>query len=50
MLEAEHLAALRIDPGYDVPDRAVFACRIHGLKHQQDGVSGWTRREAAAEN
>ena len=39
MLEAEHLAALRIDTGHDVPDRAVLACRIHGLKHQQDGVA-----------
>jgi hypothetical protein len=39
VLEAKHLAALGVDAGHDVPDRAVLACRIHGLKHQQDGVA-----------
>ena len=39
MLEAEHLAALRIDPGHHVLDGAVFACRIHRLKDQQDGIA-----------
>src|SRR5579863_7522703 len=28
MLEAEHLAALRINPRHDVPDSAVFSCRV----------------------
>ena len=39
MLEAEHLAALRIDPGHHVPDGAVFSRRIHRLKDQQDGIA-----------
>ena len=39
MLEAEHLAALRIDPGHHVLDGAVFSGRIHGLKDQQDGIA-----------
>ena len=39
MLEAEHLAALRIDPGHHVPDGAILSCRIHRLKDQQDGIA-----------
>ena len=39
MLEAEHLAALRIDPGHHVLDGAVFSRRIHRLKDQQHGVA-----------
>jgi hypothetical protein len=36
MFEAEHLAALGIDPGHDVADGAVFSRRIHCLKDQQE--------------
>jgi hypothetical protein len=39
MFEAEYLTALRVDPGHDVPDGAIFARRIHGLKDQQDGIA-----------
>ena len=39
MLEAEHLAALRIDPGHHVLDGAVFSRRIHRLKDQQNGMA-----------
>ena len=39
MLEAEYLAALRVDPGHHVPDGAVLSRRIHRLKDQQDGVA-----------
>ena len=39
MLEAEYLAALRIDPGHHVLDGAVLSGRIHGLKDQQDGMA-----------
>ena len=39
MLEAEHLAALGVDPGHHVPDGAVFSRRIHRLKDQQDGIA-----------
>ena len=39
LFEAEHLAALRIDPGHDVPDGAVLAGRVHPLKDQQQGVA-----------
>jgi len=35
LLETEDLAALRVDAGHDVPDRAVLARRIHPLKNQQ---------------
>ena len=38
MLEAEYLAALRIDAGHDVLDRAVLAGRVHGLEDQQQGI------------
>jgi hypothetical protein len=34
MLEAEHLASLRIYPGHDVRDHAVLAGGVHGLKDQ----------------
>ena len=39
MFEAEHLAALRVDPGHHVLDGAVFSRRIHRLKDQQDGIA-----------
>ena len=39
MLEAVHLAALRIDARHDVPNRAVLPGRIHGLKNQQDRIA-----------
>jgi hypothetical protein len=32
MFEAEHLAALRIDPGHHMLDGTVFSRRIHALK------------------
>src|SRR6202790_4434825 len=38
MLEAEYLAALRVDARHDMRDRTVFPCRVHGLKNQQDGI------------
>src|SRR6185503_17429708 len=37
MLEAEDLAALRIDSGHHVLDRSVLSGRIHGLEDQEDG-------------
>ena len=39
LLEREHLATLRIDAGHDVFDGAVFACGVHGLKDQENGVT-----------
>ena len=36
MLEADHLAALRVDARHDVLDGAVLARRIHGLEDQQE--------------
>ena len=39
MLEAEHLAALRIDAGHHVLDGAILSGRIHRLKDQQDGIA-----------
>ena len=39
LLEAEHLAALRIDPGHDVPDGAVLAGSVHRLKNQQHRIA-----------
>ena len=39
MLEAEHLAALRIDAGHDVLDRAVLARGVHRLKNQQQRIT-----------
>ena len=35
LLEAEHLAAFRIDSGHDMPDGTVFAGAIHSLKDQE---------------
>ena len=37
-LEAEDLAALRIDPRHHVLDRAVLAGRVHRLEDQQQRV------------
>ena len=48
MLEAEYLAALRIDAGHHVLDGAILSGRIHRLKNQQHARGGWMRREAAA--
>ena len=39
MFEAEHLAALRIDAGHDVPDGAVLAGGVHRLKNQQHRIA-----------
>ena len=39
MLEAEHLASLRIDPRHHMCDDAVLAGGIHGLKYQQHRVA-----------
>ena len=39
LLEAEYLAALRIDPGHDVPDGAVLAGSVHALKNQQQRMA-----------
>ena len=39
MFEAEHLTALRIDPGHDVPDGAVLSRRVYCLQDQQDGMT-----------
>jgi len=39
VLEAEHLAALGIDPRHHVPDGAVLPCRVHRLKDQQHSVA-----------
>src|ERR1039457_3333633 len=37
--ETGNLAALRIDPGHDVPDGAVLAGRVHPLKNQQQRIA-----------
>ena len=39
VLIAEHLTALRIDPGHHVPDRAIFPRSVHRLKYQKDGIA-----------
>jgi hypothetical protein len=39
LFEAENLAALRIDAGHDVLDRAVLACGVHRLKNQQQRMA-----------
>ena len=39
LFETENLAALRIDPGHDVPDGAVLAGGIHPLKNQQQRIA-----------
>ena len=38
LFETENLAALRIDSGHDVPDRAVLAAGVHPLKNNQQSV------------
>src|ERR1700689_1682488 len=39
LLETENFAALRIDPGHDVPDGAVLAGSIDPLKNQQQRLA-----------
>ena len=39
LLETENLAALRINPGHDVPDGAILACSVHPLKNQQQRIA-----------
>ena len=39
LFETENLAALRIDPGHDVPDGAVLAASVHPLKNQQQRIA-----------
>src|ERR1035437_3108721 len=39
LFETENLAALRIDPGHDVPDGAVLAGSVHPLKNQQQRIT-----------
>src|SRR6202044_1550498 len=39
MFVAEHLAALGVDAGHDVPYCAVFSRRVHRLKDQQDCIA-----------
>jgi hypothetical protein len=39
LFETENLAALRIDPGHDVPDGTVLAARVHPLKNQQQRIA-----------
>ena len=39
LLEAEDLAALRIDPRHDVADGAILAGRVHPLQDQQQGIA-----------
>ena len=39
VFEAEHLAALRIDPRHHVPDGAVLAGSVHRLKDQQQRIA-----------
>ncbi len=38
LLEAEHLAAFRIDPGHDMPNGSIFAGAIHSLEDQEQGM------------
>ena len=38
LFETENLAALRIDPRHDVPNRAVLPGRVHPLKDQQQRI------------
>ena len=42
LLEAEDLAALRVDAGHDVLDGAVLAGGVHRLKNQQQRVAVWS--------
>jgi len=39
LFETENLAALRIDPGHDVPNGAVFPASVHPLKDQQQRLA-----------
>ena len=39
LFETKNFAALRIDPGHDVPDGTVLAASIHPLKNQQQGIA-----------
>ena len=39
LFETKNLAALRIDPGYDVPDGAILAGGVHSLKNQQQRIA-----------
>jgi hypothetical protein len=39
LFETEDLAALRIDPGHDVPNGTVLACSIDPLKNQQQRIA-----------
>jgi hypothetical protein len=39
LFETENLAALRIDPGHDVPDGTILAGSIHPLKDQEQRVA-----------
>ena len=50
LFETEHLAALRIDPGHDVPDGAVLACRAPSPEKSAATHSGSTHHEAVAGN
>ncbi len=40
LLETKNLAALRIDPGHNVPDSTVLASGVHPLKNQQQLIAG----------
>jgi hypothetical protein len=39
LFEAENLAALRIDPGHDVPNGAVLAASVHPLKNEEQRIA-----------
>ena len=39
LFEAKDLAALRIDPGHNVPNGAVLAAGIHPLKNQEQRIA-----------
>jgi hypothetical protein len=39
VLEAEYLAALRVDPGHHVLDGAILSGRVHRLEDQQHGIA-----------
>lgn len=46
LLEAEDLAAFRVDAGHDVPDSPVFSAGIHALKDQQERITVGRRVKA----
>ena len=50
LFETENLAPLRVDPGHDVPDRAVFAGGIHSLKDQEQRIAAGRIVQAVAAN